>query len=215
MNILIVDDHALFREGLRHVLGGLDECSGVLEAARCDEAFAMVADNPAIGLVLLDIDLPDMDGCTALHRLSLDFPDLPVVLLTASESVQDMRRGFDAGASGYIHKSASAGMMLGALQLVLAGGIYIPPSLVGLERQDPQPGRRATHHPARGDVSLTSRQRDVLRLLRDGLSNKQIAARMGLAEATVKAHISAILKTLGVHTRTEAALRAQALSGQD
>ena len=213
MKILLVDDHRLFCEGICHLLAQLDDDIEVLKADRCDTAISLAESRPDLSLVMLDIAMPDMDGCDAMRIFSARCPTLPVVMLTASDSARDMRRAFDAGASGYIPKSSSASVMLSALRLVLTGGIYVPPSLVGISDIQPVlPDSAGTNDRNRfAPDKLTARQKEVLQLLQEGMSNKQIAARMALSEATVKVHMSAILKALGVHSRTEAALKARAL----
>lgn len=213
MKILIVDDHRLFCEGMRHILAQLDDSIEVLEAERCDTAMSLVESNHDLSLMMLDISMPDMDGCDALKAFSSRYPAMPVVMLTASEDASDMRRAFDAGASGYIPKSSSADVMLGALKLVLAGGIYVPPSLAGINNMQPTHGSEpSANHGANGKLEkLTGRQKEVLSYLKEGMSNKQIATRLSISEATIKVHMSAILKALGVHSRTEAALQAQTL----
>jgi len=211
LKILVIDDHRMFCDGVKLILAQLDEQPEVLEADHCRAALELAGNHPDLDLVMLDISMPDMDGCNALKTFSERFPSLPVVMLTASESMHDMRRCFDAGASGYIPKSSSADVMLGAIRLVMAGSIYVPPSMainrrLHIEKVAPAGNEKFD--------KLTERQLEVLRHLEDGISNKQIAARMGLTEATVKVHMSAILKTLGLHTRLEAALLAQKLNSQ-
>ena len=213
MHILIVDDHSLFREGLRHILSQLDDNLEILEAERCDVALSLAESHPDLSLVMLDIAMPDMDGCESLKLFSTRYPALPVVMLTASDSVRDMRRAFDYGASGYIPKSSSANVMLGALRVILAGGIYVPPSLAGISNSTSTHAgapANSTSIPGRAGT-LTRRQKEVLGYLQEGLSNKQIAAQMALSEATIKVHMSAILKALGAQSRTEAALMAHSL----
>ena len=217
MKILIVDDHRLFCEGLRHILANLGDNIDILEADRCESAISLVKDHPDLSLVMLDITMPGMDGCAGLNWLSQHYPALPVVMLTASESGRDMRRSFDSGASGYIPKSSSADVMLGALKLVLAGGIYVPPSLAGIHASQSLQGACPAANDetnARSD-GLTERQKEVLSYLQKGLSNREIAGRMALSEATVKVHLSAIFRTLGVHSRTEAVVRAGRLMGNN
>lgn len=211
MKILVIDDHRMFCDGLKLILAQLGEQPVVLEADHCKAALELADNHPDLDLVMLDISMPDMDGCDALKIFSERFPILPVVMLTASDSMRDMRRCFDAGASGYIPKSSSADIMLGAIRLVMAGSIYVPPSMAINHRT-----LVAKETPVVDEIlsKLTERQLEVLKHLQDGISNKQIAARMGLTEATVKVHMSAILKTLGLHTRLEAALLAQKLNRQ-
>jgi DNA-binding NarL/FixJ family response regulator len=205
MKFLIVEDHKMFSDGLRLFLAQFDEQPEVLDAASSREGFAIAEAHPDIDLVMLDISLPDMDGCEALRVFSERFPTLPVIMLTASESRRHMNRCFDLGASGYIPKSSSTDVMRAAIRLVMAGGVYLPPSM-GITRTHTarlQKGRKQTL------ASLTERQSEVLQQLMKGRSNKQIADRLGVSEATVKVHISAILRTLGLRSRVEAALLAQ------
>lgn len=202
MKILVADDHALFREGLRHVLTPLAERVEIIEAQDCEQALAAVDTNGDLGLVLLDLHMPGRDGFAALETLSHRYPALPIVVLSGSENRNDMRRALDGGAMGFIPKAATAAVMVQALRLILAGGIYIPPALL-----QPSIGQaRTAATPAHEALGLTPRQLDVLRLVLDGKSNKVIAAELGLTEATVKAHITAVFKALDVSNRTQAAL---------
>jgi DNA-binding NarL/FixJ family response regulator len=212
LKILVIDDHRMFCEGLGLILAQMDAGQPeVLEADSCEAAFALADTQPDLDLVILDINMPDMDGYDALRIFSERYPSLPVVMLTASESLRDMRRCFDAGASGYIPKSSSADIMLGAIRLVMAGSLYVPPSMAVNHRTQTEKETPVDN----GILSnLTERQLEVLGHLQDGISNKQIADRMGVTEATVKVHMSAILKTLGLHTRLEAALLAQKMNRQ-
>ena len=197
MKILIADDHALFREGMRHVLAQLQREVVVIEAGNYAEVLNQATAHDDIGLVLLDLNMPDKDGFAALDNLSQQYPALPIVVLSASENRADMQRALDRGAMGFIQKSATAPVMLSALRLVLSGGIYVPPALV---RGDDATSERT----AGGDLGLTPRQLDVLARVIEGEPNKVIAAELGLSEATVKAHVSATFKALGVTNRTQA-----------
>jgi DNA-binding NarL/FixJ family response regulator len=205
MKILLADDHALFREGMRHVLARLGDDISIVEAGDYAQVLEQAATHADIGLVLLDLHMPGKDGFAALEMLSRQYPTLPIVVLSASENRADMQRALDAGAMGFIQKSATASVMLSALGLVLAGGVYVPPALVQL-------GGEVTTPAAGDDVAgLTPRQLDVLRYVIDGKTNKVIAAELGLTEATVKAHITAVFRTLKVTNRTQAALAAERL----
>lgn len=200
MKILIADDHSLFREGLQHVLAGLGDGIELLHAADCARALELAAGHPDLDLVLLDINMPGMNGLDALERFCDRFPALPVVILSASTRRSDMQRALDLGAMGFVPKDATGQQMIQALRLVLAGGMVVPPALV---RPDAGAGDwRAV---------LTERQREVLALLARGLANKEIARSLDLAEATVKMHVTAIMKLLGVSNRTQAVLAAQRL----
>jgi DNA-binding NarL/FixJ family response regulator len=201
MKILIADDHALFREGLRHVLGQLEGVTEVLEAGTCGEALELAAADPALGLVLLDIRMPDMSGLDGLATLVERHPLLPVVVLSASLAPEDMQQALDGGATGFIPKTATGPVMLSALRLVLSGGVYVPPEMLA-----PPPRPEAS-----GEPPLTPRQIEVLRLLERGDPNKVIARELALSEATVKAHIGAIMRALGVRNRTQAVRAAREL----
>jgi DNA-binding NarL/FixJ family response regulator len=195
MKILVVDDHPLVREGLRHVLQAVADDVEVLEAARCTTAFELAAAHRDIDLVLLDINLPDMNGLEALDRLGLRRPEWPVIMLSGIEDRSLMRQCFDRGADGFLPKSSLSEVMLQAVRLVLAGGTYVPPELLGAM---PPPWSAAL------ELDLTPRQQEVLQLVVDGLSNKEIARSLNLSEQTVKAHVTTLLRALNVTTRTQA-----------
>jgi len=207
VKILVADDHALFRDGLRYVLARLGDEVEVLEAKDCTEALALVGSRPDLDLLLLDLAMPGMDGLAGLRVLRARRPSMPVVILSASEEPADVRQALDRGAMGFIPKSSTSSVMLGALRLVLSGGVYLPPAF--LDRF--QTGRTPTAVPSIEALGLTPRQHDVLRLLGKGQSNKEIARVLGLAEGTVKLHISAILRALGVGSRTRAVIAAARL----
>ena len=204
MKILIVDDHALFREGLRHVLNELGEVIEVLEAADFESASTYVSANPDLDLVLLDLNMPGKDGFSALDTITKTYPAMPVVIVSASNRRSDAQRALDSGAMGYIPKESTSKVMLNALRLILAGGIYVPANMIQAEPDATASSKQNTH-------GLTPRQIEVLALLVQGCSNKEIAIQMQLAEATVKMHVTAILKTLGVNNRTQAAIAVEKL----
>lgn len=199
MKVLLVDDHSLFREGLAHVLAGFDPDMTLLQAAECACALELVTAHPDLDLVLLDLNLPGMNGFEALQRLCERFPALPVVILSASTRRADMQRALDLGAMGFIPKDATSQQMLQSLRMVLAGSVVVPAALV----------RQSIADDWRAD--LTERQREVLALLARGHANKEIARSLDLAEATVKMHVTAIMKLLCVSNRTQAVLAAQRL----
>ncbi len=220
MRILICDDHALFREGLRHVLIGLGEEPEILEARDAEEALRLAEDHPDLDLVLLDLHMPGVGGLDALGRLGERFPTLPVVMVSASEQPDEIRASLDAGASGFIPKSSSGALLRSAVQLVLSGGVYVPPVALGPTpaaspaagaRPEPGGSTRASEPRAAAGRGLTTRygrltprQLEVLRLLAKGLTNREICGVLGIAEGTVKAHIAAVLEALDVANRTEA-----------
>lgn len=202
MKILIVDDHRLFCEGLRFVLQKLGDGVEILEANDHDSALAVLAENIDLDFVMLDLHLADKDGFSVLEYARKHHKSLPVVVLTGSKEVTDMRRAIDGGALGFVPKDSSGEQMLVAVRVVLAGGVYLPADMNEVARY-------TELGPA---VSLTPRQREVLKLLIEGQLNKQIADALGITEATVKMHVSGIFKELHVSTRTQAVLKAQKMS---
>lgn len=191
MKILVADDHALFRAGLRLVVDQLE--AEMLEAHDWQSARAAVVAQPDIRLALVDLSMPGMASFAGLADLLDCAATIPVVVVSASESVLDMRRVLDSGAAGYLAKSETAAVMLGAMQLVLAGGVYVPPRLL-------LTGNGNGLLP----LGLTARQAEILRAMVQGKSNKVIAQDLDLSVATVKAHVGAIFKALNVSSRAEA-----------
>jgi DNA-binding NarL/FixJ family response regulator len=213
LNILIADDHALVREGLKLTLGELPAVQTVIEAADADEVRTALAEQPDIDLVILDLHMPGSSELELLGSVCNSHPEIPVIVLSASESPRVMQRAIDRGAAGFIPKSAANNVLISALQLVLSGGVYIPAEMIGAPqgRNSTQPDQTATacDTPRRSTSvrpALTGRQIDVLELLSEGASNKAIAQKLGLSEHTVKIHLTTIFKALGVNNRTEAAL---------
>lgn len=204
MKILIVDDHALVREGLRQVLKGLDEAVEVLDASTCARAFAQADAHADLDLVLLDYHLPDMDGLTALGVLRESHPELPVFVLSGSASLQTMQKVMDKGAAGYMTKGSMSEELLVALRQVLDGDVYVPAALA----RQPQLSARLPLPAVSLPPQMTARQREVLQFLLDGMSNRDISQRMGLSVDTVKDHLGGIMRALGVQTRTQAVLAA-------
>lgn len=204
MQILLADDHVLFREGVTYVLErlGVPDLQ-VLEVGNFTQADQSLRRNPGIGLVLLDLSMPGMDGLAGLQLLRRHAPDVPVIVLTASEDPRHIRRAMESGARGYITKSASSDSMLEGIRAVLGGGIYVSPQLT---LALPEPEQQTTAKAAQVLSQLTPRQVDVLSMLRKGKSNKEIGRELNLAEITVKMHVTAILKVLGVQNRTQAAI---------
>lgn len=198
MRFLLCDDHALFRDGLEMVIGQLDDEIELVGVGNGASALAAVDADPDFDLVLLDLGLPDADGLDILSKLRVNHPDVPVVVLSASESGSDVRTALDRGASGFIPKSTEGGVLLAAIQLVLSGGVYVPPLVVS--ESGPRPARNET-------VQLSPRQGAVLRLLARGLTNQEIAGALEIAPGTVKSHIVRLYELLDVNNRTEAAMR--------
>jgi len=202
VRILIVDDHALVREAISNTLTQLAENVTVLEAATAGEAQRLISHHQNIDLVLLDNAMPGLNGVDAIPDLHARCPQIPIVVLSANEDAATVRAAIRAGAAGYVPKTANSHTLLTALRIVLAGDIYIPP------RYLENPAHSAVKRSAGADCGLTDRQLEVLRLLASGLSNKSVARRLEITEGTVKQHVSAILKVLGVRNRTEAVIAA-------
>lgn len=205
MKILIIDDHALFREGLCYVLNKLGPSTEILEASDFSQATTIVSGNPDLDLVLLDLSIPGTDGFEGLRILSKNYPTLVVVIISASTERRNIQRALDLGAMGYVPKAMTSEDMLNAIQLVMSSGeIYIPNEMSVQNIIFPE-----QHESER--TNLTPRQLEVLSLLVKGCSNKEIASSFNLTEATVKMHVTSILKSLGVKNRTQAVIAAEQL----
>ena len=216
MKILVVDDHVLIREALRGLFKELKPEAAVLEAADAAQAMQLLADQPDMSLLLLDLSLPDRDGFTLLAEIRERYPGIPVVVLSGFPDPANVLRALDYGALGFIPKSAGREVMKSALNLVFSGGVYIPTEILGpitSGELEPAPrGRIAVAQPNAlpADLGLTERQIDVLALMMQGKSNKAVCRLLDLAEPTVKNHVTAILKALGASNRTEAVVAASA-----
>jgi DNA-binding NarL/FixJ family response regulator len=212
MKILIVDDHTLIRDALRGVLVALRSDAAVLEASRSSEALEIAAGNQDIELILLDLGLPDSDGFTTLSELRERHPEMAVVVLSASTDREDIARALQLGAQGFIPKSAHRDVMLGALNFIFSGGIYVPPEILVETAATPASNAAIDCRlPPAQDLGLTTRQREVLALMMQGKSNKAICRALDVAEPTVKNHVTAVLKALRATNRTEAVVAAGAL----
>lgn len=214
MKVLIIDDHVLIREALRGVLQELDNSVDLLEAGSYRQGIDLVGRHRDLALILLDLRLPDRDGFDVLAELRAEHPAIAVVMLSAFNDRENVVKALDAGAQGFIPKTASRDVLLGALRLVLAGGIYIPPEILSKAPSPAAPTSAPAANARRlspAELGLTERQMDVLALMMQGKSNKLICRALDLAEPTVKNHVSAILKALDVSNRTEAVLAVAAL----
>jgi DNA-binding NarL/FixJ family response regulator len=217
MKILVVDDHALIRDALRDILKVWKNDAVVLETADCGQTMRLVEEHGDIELILLDLTLPDGSGLDMLARLRDRHPSVGIVVLSAYHDRENVEKVLDLGALGFIPKSAERAVMLGALQLIFAGGIYVPPEI--LVGRGPRVSEAPKQVPAVAptvpiDRGLTDRQVEVLALMMQGCSNKAICRVLDVAEPTVKNHVSAILKALKVTTRTEAVIAAGELGWQ-
>jgi DNA-binding NarL/FixJ family response regulator len=208
LKVLVVDDHPLIREALRQVLRALAKDIELLEAGSAPDALAAADKSGGLDLILLDLALPGRDGFEVLRELRERYPSFPVVVLSASDQSEVVMRALDAGAMGFIPKTSSNEVLLGALRLVLSGGVYLPAEVL---RHSPAPvlvSKSATAAAGVGyrDLGLTERQAQVLALVVQGKPNKIICRELNLAEGTVKIHVTAILKALGVTNRTQAVI---------
>lgn len=207
MKILVADDHPLIREALVRVLWELDSEVAVLEAVDGEAVRRLAAGHTDLDLVLLDICLPDVSGLDLFVELRGDYPALPLVALSALDDPRTVKAVLAGGAMGYVPKSSSHPVMVNALRLVLSGGRYLPPELIAddwaaLAGRGTSLGTRVAVSVE--DLGLTERQRQVLALMAQGKSNKLICRELGLAEATVKIHVTAVLRALKVTSRTQA-----------
>ncbi len=210
MKILAVDDHPLIRDALSQVLKLLDPDMHLLSAATAHETLVTADRHPDLNLILLDLSLPDANGFEVLHQLREQHPGIPVVVLSATDDAATVMRALDDGAMGFIPKTSSNDVLLGALRLVLAGGVYLPAEVLRHSNAT-HPLTHAPSTPAATprevtcrDLGLTDRQAEVLALVVQGKPNKLICRNLNLAEGTVKIHISSILRALNVTNRTEA-----------
>jgi DNA-binding NarL/FixJ family response regulator len=218
MKILVVDDHVLLREALCGALRELQGDVTVLEASDSREATRTVKEHNDLDLIMLDLALPDRDGFDLLAEVRGSDPSVSIVVLSALQDRDSIVRALDLGAVGFIPKSSSRKVILGALQLIFSGGTYIPPQALACGVRPP--GQASPTQPAQNgarvgwppDLGLTKRQLDVLALLTRGKSNKAISRTLSLAEPTVKGHVRAILKALKVSNRTEAVVAAGELN---
>ena len=210
MNILLVDDHPLLRGGMRFLLRSLDAGLEMDEASNCTQALELVAGR-SYDLVLLDLKMPGLNGLDALAALREAAPGMPLVVLSGESDPGVVRAAIEGGAMGFIPKSSTPEVLIQALRLVLAHGVYLPPLVLdaayaALSSAPVLPRTATTVLPG-----LTPRQMEVLRCVIRGEPNKVIARELDLSEGTVKAHLSAVFQALGAHSRTEAVYAAAKL----
>ena len=198
---IIVDDHPLFRGALRQALGGAFAGAEILEAGSLDELANTLATAQELDLILLDLAMPGVHGVSGLIYLRAQHPEVPVVIVSASDDAATIRQCLDCGASGFIPKSQPVERIREAIRMIIGGEVWLPPD-VDLSSE---PAGESAEHVSRLST-LTPQQVRVLMMLGEGLLNKQIAFKLGVSEATIKAHVSAILQKLGVDSRTQAVI---------
>jgi len=211
MTILLADDHALFRDGMHYVLRQLADEVEVLDAANYSEMLKLAESHTPINLVLMDLHMPGSNGTMSVRAFNLKHPDMPLVVVSGSEQREDMERVMEYGAMGFISKMTSSKVMVAALRMVLDGGIYLPPQLLQQSVEHMEQSTTDKRSRRSNEFGLTARQVDVLQHLAQGLSNKETAQKMGLAEGTVKIHVAAIFQVLHVSNRMDAVRAAQRL----
>jgi len=208
MKILMVDDHALFRDGMRYVLQQLPEEVEIMEAGNFADGLKLAMQHPELDLALLDLNMPGSEGPLSIRYFHQHYPHIPVVVVSGEEGRSYMEKVMNYGAMGFISKSSTATVMLGALNLVLSGGVYIPTEML---RQHSEPEAADRRSLRTNEYGLTGRQMEVLRHISAGLSNKEIAEAVHLAEGTVKIHVAAVYQILRVNNRMEAVRMAEKL----
>jgi len=201
-SFLIVDDHPLFREALQAAVRLAVPLADISEAASIDNALQLLATKTRVDLVLLDLSMPGTVGVEGLMQVRAAFPRLPVLVVSGNEEPKIVRAALSHGIAGFVPKSTSKEELAIVIEGVFKGGIYVPPHLLAaIEADDGYLVERALLERVR---NLTPQQKRVLLMLREGLQNKQIAYELNVAETTVKAHVSEILRKLKVYSRTKA-----------
>ena len=202
-HLVIADDHPLFRGAMREAVAGLSSGGNIAEAGSFDEVVKLLDRGGEVDLVLLDLTMPGVRGFSGLMYLRAQYPSVPVVVVSANDDPAVIRRCMDFGASGFVPKTLGIEPMRAAIRCVLAGELWTPPDVALDQGSDVDSNELISRL-----ASLTPQQVRVLMMLSEGLLNKQIAYELRVSEATVKAHVSAILQKLGVESRTQAVIAA-------
>jgi DNA-binding NarL/FixJ family response regulator len=206
--LIIADDHPLFRDALRQAVGSVVPAAKIDQAGTFDELTALLEVDSDVDLVLLDLSMPGISGFSGLIYLRAQYPAIPVVIVSASDDGSTIRRSLDFGASGFIPKRFGVETLRDAIIKVMDGDVWVPADTDLSSTIDPDMTRLRDRL-----VTLTPQQVRVLMMLSEGLLNKQIAYELGVSEATIKAHVSAILQKLGVESRTQAVIAAAKIAG--
>lgn len=204
LKLLVVEDHALVREGLVRLLGQIEAGATLYEAADFESALTLLDGDEEVDLVLLDLALPGIDGFAGLDILRRRYPAMPVAVVSAFDDTPTITRVLNLGASGFIPKAFSGEALLSAVREILAGNIFRPSGQQGSRLDDTTPVAPSKFSVKPEEVGLTDRQAQVLALMVRGLSNRDIADQLDLSEGTVKIHATAVFKALGVNSRTQA-----------
>ena len=206
--LVIADDHPLFRGALRGAVTNAVAAATVEEAGSFEELTKLLEQDSDVDLILLDLTMPGISGFSGLIYLRAQYPAIPVVIISASDDSATIRRSLDFGASGFIPKRFGVETLRDAILKVMEGDVWVPPDIDLSSAADPEMTRLRDRL-----VTLTPQQVRVLMMLSEGLLNKQIAYELGVSEATIKAHVSAILQKLGVESRTQAVIAAAKIAG--
>ena len=207
-HLVIADDHPLFRDALRQAVASVVASAVISEAGSFDDLTALLERDSDVDLILLDLTMPGISGFSGLIYLRAQYPAIPVVIVSASDDAGTIRRSLDFGASGFIPKRFGVETLRDAIMKVMEGDVWVPPDTDLTSADDPDMSRLRDRL-----VTLTPQQVRVLMMLSEGLLNKQIAYELGVSEATIKAHVSAILQKLGVESRTQAVIAAAKIAG--
>jgi DNA-binding NarL/FixJ family response regulator len=207
-HLVIADDHPLFRDALRQTVASVAPAAKIAEAGSFDDLTALLEQDGDVDLILLDLTMPGTSGFSGLIYLRAQYPAVPVIVVSASDDGATIRRSLDFGASGFIPKRFGVDTLRDAILKVMDGNVWVPPDTDLSAAVDPEMTRLRDRL-----VTLTPQQVRVLMMLSEGLLNKQIAYELGVSEATIKAHVSAILQKLGVESRTQAVIAAAKIAG--
>lgn len=207
-HLVIADDHPLFRDALRQAVASVISSVRIGEAGSFEDLTSLLEQDAEVDLILLDLTMPGISGFSGLIYLRAQYPAIPVVIVSASDDGATIRRSLDFGASGFIPKRVGVETLRDAIIKVMDGDIWVPPDIDLSAASDPDMTRLRDRL-----VTLTPQQVRVLMMLSEGLLNKQIAYELGVSEATIKAHVSAILQKLGVESRTQAVIAAARIAG--
>jgi DNA-binding NarL/FixJ family response regulator len=202
LRIVIADDHALIRGGLALLIDMASSGAEVLQANNFKQVMIFLEQNEPVDLLLLDLMMPGMKGEADIKAISQRWPEVPIIIVSVKEDLNSIRSSLAAGAMGYIPKTSSPDVTVSAIQLVLAGGVYVPPHVLSLGST----GLEGVSE-EENNFGLTQRQTEVLNFVVVGKSNQAIASELGLTTGTIKMHVSAIFKRLNVSSRTEAAMK--------
>jgi DNA-binding NarL/FixJ family response regulator len=209
MRILIVDDHALVRRGMNYVVKEGFPDADVVEAESSAAALEALRTGGKVDLALVDVRMPDLDGLELLRAIKTEWDDLPVIMLSTYENAPYVKRALADGASGYLLKDATPEDLSQAINVAMSGsGNVLSPRVIQNLFEDQEASNASSNNGRRSEYSLTQREHDILALLAEGRSNREIAGRLYLSEKTVKAHLAAIFRKLGVTNRTQAAMMA-------